>query len=60
MEILQERKVNWNRVVTCYDCGTIFQTNKDDITVYFEQGKTTRYVQCPVCWANNYIGVEMK
>lgn len=60
MEILKSSNVNWNRVITCKDCGAILQMTEDDITICFneETEEVKRMVQCPECWAGNKVEVS--
>lgn len=62
MEVLKSANVNWNRIIQCHKCYSIFAITTDDIEIWFsaEKKETTRFTICPECWERIEVGIEWK
>lgn len=60
MEILKKSNVNWNRVLKCPKCYSVFSITEEDIEVWFDMEKmlTTRITICPECWERMVVDLE--
>lgn len=51
MKILSHGRDIYDRLNFCNVCGCVFQTTREDATVFFENDTCKCYVECPSCYS---------
>lgn len=58
MKVFQWGHDIYNRVNTCNMCGCVFQTNRNDAIVFWEDNICKCFVECPSCHILILMGVS--